>query len=243
MYQHNLAHSRDGILEQSPSARAAVSRSGELDAFLALEQIRTRRSFSRDQEIFAEGDSADCWFKIVSGTVRTCKWMADGRRHILEFCFIGDCFGLSDARIRAATAEAVGDVIVMRYPQSAADRLIDKTPRLAREMYDRTLRELAQAQTRMLLLGRMTASERVASFLLEIAERCDTPLRLDVPMSRSDVADYLGLTIETVCRTLSAFKHERHHRGPDATADRAAKSRRATRPLRGVSLLAARRLN
>jgi CRP/FNR family transcriptional regulator, nitrogen fixation regulation protein len=194
--------------EQSASAGAAIARSGEFDALLALEQIGTRRSFFRNQEIFAEGDSADCWFKVISGAVRICKWMADGRRHILDFCFVGDCFGLSDARIRAATAEAVEDLIVMCYPQRAADRLLDETPRLAREMYDRTLRELAQAQTRMLLLGRMTASERVASFLLEIADRCDTPLSLDVPMLRSDVADYLGLTIETVCRTLSAFKHD-----------------------------------
>jgi CRP/FNR family transcriptional regulator, nitrogen fixation regulation protein len=133
--------------------------------------------------------------------------MTDGR-HIFEFCFAGDCFGLPAARVRAATAEAIGDVIVMRYPQHATDRLINETPRLAREMYDRTLRELTQAQTHMLLLGRMTSSERVASFLLEIAERRNTPRTIDLPMSRSDIADYLGLTAETVCRMLSTFKHD-----------------------------------
>ena len=96
----------------------------------------------------------------------------------------------------------------MRYPQRAADRLIDETPRLAREMYDRTLRELTQTQTHTLVLSRMTASERLASFLLELAERRDTPRAVDLPMSRYDIADYLGLTMETVCRTFSAFKRD-----------------------------------
>lgn len=206
MYQQTVSSGPNRTLEHSASASAAAARSGQLDALLALEQIGMRRSFARDQEIFAEGDESDCWFRVISGAVRICKWMADGRRHISEFCFVGDCFGLPASGIRLATAEAIGDVVVIRYPQRAAERLIDETPRLAREMYDRTLRELMQAHTHMLLLGRMTASERVASFLLEIAERSDTSRTLDLTMSRSDIADYLGLTIETVCRTMSAFK-------------------------------------
>jgi hypothetical protein len=105
--------------------------------------------------------------------------MADGRRHIAEFCFSGDCFGLPASGIRAATAEAIGDVVVMRYPQRAADRPIDETPRLAREMYNRTLRELTQTQTHTFVLSRMTAPERLASFLLELAERRDTPHALE----------------------------------------------------------------
>jgi len=90
----------------------------------------------------------------------------------------------------------------------AADRLIDETPRLAREMYNRTLRELRQTQTHTLVLSRMTASERLASFLLEIAERRDTPRAAHLPMSRYDIADYLGLTMETVCRTFTAFRRD-----------------------------------
>ena len=207
MYQQTVTSPRR-TLEHSASASAAVARSGQLDALTALEQIGTRRSFARDQELFAEGDGSDCWFRVISGAVRICKWMANGRRHIIEFCFAGDCFGLPASRIRTATAEAAGGVVVMCYPQRATNRLINETPRLAREMYDKTLRELTQAQTRMLLLGRMFASERVASFLLEIAERCDTPRTLDLMMSRGDIADYLGLTIETVCRTLSGFKRD-----------------------------------
>ena len=154
MYQQIVTGSVSGILEPPASSGAAVARSGQLDALVALEQIGTRRSFSRDEEIYAEGDASDCWYRVVSGTVRICKWMADGRRHIAEFCFAGDCFGLPASGIRAATAEAVGDVVIMRYPQRAADRLIDETPRLAREMYNRTLRELTQTQTHTFVLSR-----------------------------------------------------------------------------------------
>lgn len=208
MYQQVVTGSISGIWQQPATPSAAIARSGRLDALVALEQIGTRRSFSRDEEIYAEGDAPDCWYRVVSGTVRICKWLADGRRHIAEFCFAGDCFGLPASGARAATAEAVGDVVVMRYPQRAADRLIDESPRLARQLYDRMLRELTQTQTHTLVLSRMTAPERLASFLLEVAERRDMPKVLDLPMSRYDIADYLGLTMETVCRTFTAFKHD-----------------------------------
>src|SRR5579863_10512057 len=80
----------------SPRIESAVAESGQLDALVALEQTGARRSFARDDEIYAEGDSADCWFKVIAGTVRVCKLMADGRRQIAEFFFSGDCFGLDD---------------------------------------------------------------------------------------------------------------------------------------------------
>jgi CRP-like cAMP-binding protein len=195
-----------GTFDQANPADPAIARSGQLDALIALERIGTRRSFARDGEIYAEGDAADCWYKVVSGTVRICKLLADGRRHIAEFCFAGDYFGLPPAGSRVFSAEAVGEVVVMRYPQRAADRLIDEDPRLARRLCEMTLRDLAHAQGRMLLLGRMTACERVASFLCEIFDQRDARRTLDLPMSRLDIADYLGLTIETVCRVLSAFK-------------------------------------
>ena len=185
-----------------------VAQSGQLDALVALERIGTRLSFSRNDEIYAEGDSADCWYKVVSGTVRACKLLADGRRHIGEFCFSGDCFGIDSGGDRLYSAEAVDDVIVMRFQRTATERLIDQNPALARLLRDTMLRDLANAHGRTLLLGRMTASERVAAFLLEMFERRDRTKALDLPMSRNDIADYLGLTIETVCRTLSAFKRD-----------------------------------
>jgi CRP/FNR family transcriptional regulator, nitrogen fixation regulation protein len=187
-------------------AVADVAQSGRLDSLIALERIGTRHSFCRDQEIYADGDTADCSFKVVSGVVRLCKFLADGRRHIAAFYFAGDSFGFGTSAERVFSAEVVGDAVVMRYPRRATERLIEEIPALARDFRDMTLRGLATAQSHMLLLGRMTASERVATFLLEIAERRDAARAIDLPMSRSDIADYLGLTIETVCRVLSAFK-------------------------------------
>jgi hypothetical protein len=89
-----------------------IANSGQLDALIALERIGIRLSFARNDEIYDEGDASDCWYKVISGTVRTCKLLADGRRHIAEFCFGGDCFGIDNASARIYAAEAVDDVIV-----------------------------------------------------------------------------------------------------------------------------------
>lgn len=187
---------------------ANLAQSGELDLLVALERIGARRSFARNEEIYAERDTSDGWYKVIAGTVRICKLLADGRRHIAEFCFAGDCFGFDILGERTFSAEAIGDVVVMRYPRPATERLLDGNPQFARRLCDMTLRDLAHAQNRTLQLGKMTALERVANFLLEVAERRDSRRVVDVPMSRSDIADYLGLTIETVCRVLSGFKRD-----------------------------------
>ena len=187
---------------------ATIAQSGQLDALIALQRIGTRLSYARNDEIYAEGDAADCWYKVVSGTVRVCKLLADGRRHIAAFCFSGDCFGIDDINERPYSAEAVDNVIAMRYRRNATEQLIDHSVALARLLRDTMLRDLANAHGRTLLLGRMTAPERVAVFLLEMFERRDCTKILDLPMSRNDIADYLGLTIETVCRVLSSFKRQ-----------------------------------
>jgi CRP/FNR family nitrogen fixation transcriptional regulator len=198
---------RNGIAELAP-ADHAVAHSGQLEAMVALEQIGVRLNFVRNQEIYAEGDGADCWYKVISGAVRICKLLADGRRYIGEFCFSGDCFGLDSATMRNFSAEAVSDAIVMRLPRKATEQLVDQNPALARLLRETMLRDLMNAHSRMLMLGRMTAPERVAAFLLEMFDRRDATRTLSLAMSRNDIADYLGLTIETVCRLLSAFKRE-----------------------------------
>lgn len=185
---------------------AIVAQPGALDGLVALERIGTRLSFERNNEIYAEGGGSDCWYKVVSGTVRICKLLADGRRHVAEFCFSGDSFGIDNTLERRYSAEAVDDVVVMRYQRRATEQLAEENPGLARLLRDTMLRELSAAQDRALLLARLTAPERVAAFLLEMCERRDRTKFVDLPMSRNDIADYLGLTIETVCRTLSAFK-------------------------------------
>jgi CRP/FNR family transcriptional regulator, nitrogen fixation regulation protein len=198
---------RTGIATEITAGTVAVP--GMLDALIAFEQIGSRQQFARNEEIFAEGDTADCWYKVISGTVRTCKLLADGRRHLAEFYFSGDCFGFDNMAERLLSAEAVGDAIVIRFPRNDTARLIDQNPMLARSLNEMMLRDLTNAQFRMLLLGRMSATERVATFLLDMFDRRDTRRVLDLPMSRTDIADYLGLTIETVCRVLSMLKRAR----------------------------------
>ena len=97
----------------------------------------------------------------------------------------------------------------MRYPRAATERLIDNNPAVARLLRDVTLKSLAAAQSRLALLGRMTAGERVASFLLELSERSDDGKHVELPMCRCDIADYLGLTVETVCREFSDLKRRK----------------------------------
>ena len=107
-------------LDHSGSAAGTIAQSGLLETLIGFESIGSRRSFARNEEIFAEGAPGDCWYKVVAGTVRLCKLLADGRRHIAEFYFSGDCFGLENMAERLFSAEAVSDVIVMRYPPLAS---------------------------------------------------------------------------------------------------------------------------
>jgi len=183
-----------------------VARSGQLDALVALERIGTRLRFARNQEIYGQGESEGCWYKVISGTVRISKLRTDGRRHIAEFCFSGDGFGLESGAERSFSAEAVEDVTLMGYSRGATERLAEANPAVARLLRDMTLKSLMAAQARLMILARMTAAERVVSFLLELSERNDDEKYIELPMGRCDIGDYLGLTIETVCRVLSDLR-------------------------------------
>jgi CRP/FNR family nitrogen fixation transcriptional regulator len=198
--------SRSG--ERHP-ALAGIAHWERFQALIALEQIGTRLHFAPGQEIYAAGEQGGSWYKVVRGTVRICKFLADGRRHIAEFCFAGDSFGFEGAGLRGFSAEAVGEVSVIRFSNAATERLAADGPELARHLREVMLKGLAMAQTQLMRLGRMTACERVVSFLIELAERQDSGTRIELAMSRCDLADHLGLTIETVCRVLADLKRRR----------------------------------
>ena len=182
-----------------------MARSGQLEALIVLDRVGARLPFSRDQEIYAQGDSDGAWYRVVSGVVRISRLRADGRRQIAAFAFSGDAFGLESAAERGFSAEAVGEVTVMRYPWAATHRLTDANPAVTRYLCEMAQKSLTAVQNRLILLGRMTANERVASFLLELFERADGD-HIELAMSRCDIGDYLGLTTETVCRVLSDYK-------------------------------------
>jgi CRP/FNR family transcriptional regulator, nitrogen fixation regulation protein len=188
-----------------PAARPfrAGSGAGSLEQCLPL--MGATMFYPRNTEIFGEGESTDYVYKVVSGSVRTYKILSDGRRQISGFYLPGDVFGLEFADEYAFSAEAVTDTKLLVVKRSTIAALAGRDAGIARELFDLTSRELRRMQARVLLLVK-SAQERVASFLLEMAERASAGNIVELPMSRQDIADYLGLTIETVSRTLSGLE-------------------------------------
>jgi CRP/FNR family nitrogen fixation transcriptional regulator len=163
-------------------------------------------SFARNAEIYGEAEPADYLYKVVSGAVRTYKVLSDGRRQIGSFYMAGDVFGLEMGDEHTFSAEAITEAKVLVIKRSALVALAERNSDVARQLWALTGRELSQVQDHILLLIK-TAQERVAGFLLEMAERASHDGALELPMSRQDIADYLGLTIETVSRTLTTLEN------------------------------------
>jgi len=143
---------------------------------------------------------------VVSGAVRTHKLLSDGRRQIGAFHLPGDVFGLEAGSAHRFCAEAISDATVRVAKRSAIVAMAARDIDLASELWTLTAEKLQHAEDHMLLLGRKNAEERVASFLLEMAGRASSELTVELPMSRQDIADYLGLTIETVSHTLTQLE-------------------------------------
>ncbi|WP_395666541.1 helix-turn-helix domain-containing protein [Methylocella sp.] len=163
--------------------------------------------FLADSEIFADGDECVSFYRVVSGVVRTCKFRSDGRRQIDAFYLPGDVFGFEAGARHALCAEAVSEASVIAYRWRGADSLpVDD--RAAQQLFAAALHELRRAQDHSLLLGRRSAFQKVAAFLIDMIERSPYEDSVELAMSRQDIADYLGLTIETVSRTLSQFERE-----------------------------------
>jgi CRP/FNR family transcriptional regulator len=163
-----------------------------------------------------EGDDADHFFTITDGTARLMKTLPDGRQQIVSFAGRGDFLGLAVSRTYTHTAEAVDKVVLCRFSRDTLRRLIDDFPAVEKRLLEYATHELVLAQGQMLLLGRKTARERLASFLLrraQLAQGCaqdqaSGAAQIVLPMSRVDIADYLGLTMETVSRALAGLRRE-----------------------------------
>lgn len=176
-----------------------------------LQAIVSHRDYAPGQVIFEEGDSADFVFNISAGEVRLYKILPDGRRQVTGFLTPGDFLGLVTDSTYAYGAEAIGQVELCCMQLSNLERLLADIPPVREKLLDMSRDELAAAQEQMLLLGRKTAREKVLSFLLYRhgnLGRTDNDATVDLPMSRTDIADYLGLTIETVSRTFTALRDE-----------------------------------
>jgi CRP/FNR family transcriptional regulator, nitrogen fixation regulation protein len=176
-------------------------------AFGAMEAMGSQMRFGPNEEIFGEGEPAEYVYKVVKGAVRTYKILSDGRRQIGGFYLPGDIFGLEIGKEHQFSAEAIKDVTVLVVRRSAIISLAEHDCDAARELWSFTGRELNRVQEHLLLLVK-SAQQRVASFLLEMSARLAATDAIELPMSRQDIADYLGLTIETVSRTMTQLAFE-----------------------------------
>ncbi len=209
---------------------------GLADAELGqVSSIARLKSYPAGTPIFHEHSPAELRFNIVQGHVKLYKLLSDGRRQIIGFLGRGDFLGLGSEEDYTYSAEAVDDVQLCAFRRPDLHNLINRYPKLEHRLLSMASSSLEAAQDQMVLLGRKTACERLASFLLSLsraqARRGDDPKTVSVPMTRADIADYLGLTTETVSRTFTRLKQERAIRMLDS-------SRIELRDLREVESLA-----
>lgn len=181
------------------AATPALARDPKVHALLTQSQPGAVTFYPAEATIYAQGDSAGPLYMVEFGTVRICRVTADGRRQITSFCLAGDVFGLEEGDEHEFSAESVdGTGIRVLRPANAAG--------FAQGVLSLALRRFAQVQKHILLLGRLGANEKMARFLVDLMERQGGDVIVNLPMQRSDIADYLGITFETVSRVLRVLK-------------------------------------
>jgi CRP/FNR family transcriptional regulator len=177
-----------------------------------LGEASTTHTAAPGTNFITEGESASAFFNITGGTARLYKLMHDGRRQITGFAGVGHFLGLAVSDAYAFSAEAIDPVQYCRFSRTKLRVLLDDFPTMEKRLLQLASSELVAAQEQMLLLGRKTARERVASFLLaqsRLGVLCPVPrTHFALPMTRGDIADYVGLTIETVSRTLTKLRSD-----------------------------------
>ncbi len=169
-----------------------------------LGMIGAPMRFARNAEIYGEEEPAEYLYQVISGAVRTYRMLDDGRRQISAFYLPGDVFGFEAGDVHQSTAEAISEVQILVVKRSSVLARAEHEKSLAKQLWMLTVRELQRVQQHSLVLIK-NAEERVAGFLLEMAGRNASQTAVELPMSRQDIADYLGLTIETVSRTFTHF--------------------------------------
>lgn len=180
---------------------------------ITFDHIVQHRDYPAKAVLFEQGQKADFVFSISEGTVRLFRLLPDGRRQIIGFAIKGDFLSVAMDETHDFTAEAVEPVRICRIPRSGFAEMVDEKPHLLKKLHQVAGREIHNAQDQVVLLGRRNAEERVVAFLLGFRERLarvsTRSVTVPLPMSRQDMADYLGLTIETVSRTISKLAREK----------------------------------
>ncbi len=200
-----------------PCAECSIRR---LSVCAALEhaELRELAHLSRHvhlgacETVFAQEEMTTSFYNLLEGIMRLYKLLPDGRRQIIGFALPGDFLGLAASARHNFSAEAIGHAVLCQFSKSAFARFSETRPDLLRRINELAVRELSQAQNHLVLLGRRSAEEKVATFLVGWRDRLvhlSGPSRMvPLPMSRQDIADYLGLTIETVSRTFTKFERD-----------------------------------
>lgn len=182
---------------------------------LALSKASFKRRVDPGSELIGDAEAVDSYSNVLSGVVKLTKVLPDGRQQIVGLQFAPDFLGRPFKAESEVNAEAATPVSLCSFPKAAMERMLKESPELEHRLLRQTLKELDEARDWMLTLGRKTAGEKVASFLLLIARNIDPTalpgrgsVTFDLPLTRADIADFLGLTIETVSRQLSKLRAE-----------------------------------
>jgi CRP/FNR family nitrogen fixation transcriptional regulator len=175
----------------------------------SLEVLATSASIAGTETLYSPGDVADSWYRVIAGAACECVQTADGRRQIVDFLLPGDVFGFCSRPTHEFSVEIiVAGTTFARYPRNRAEELASVDGEVAHAVRQRAFESISRLQSRMVMVGRTNALEKVSAFLLEMAERTSVKTSDDLvlPMSRYDIADYLAVAVETVSRALSTLK-------------------------------------
>jgi CRP/FNR family transcriptional regulator len=178
-----------------------------------FERLAQHVRYGAKEALFSEDEVADSVYSLVEGIARLYKLLPDGRRQIIGFALPGDFLGMAPGNRYSFSADAIGSVVVCRFFRGPFMRFVETRPHILLRMNEFATRELGLAQDQMLLLGRRSADEKVAAFLVSWRERLarleGVTKTVTLPMGRQDIADFLGLTIETVSRTFTKLEREK----------------------------------
>ncbi len=202
----------EGHCTTCPVRNVSVCAALASDELALLGSLSEDVTFADKSTLLMQGDPANAVYNLTEGMVRLYRLMPDGRRQIVGFLLPGDFVGLALSQRYAFSADAIGPVAACRFTRASFASLVDTKPHLLRRLHEAATHELTQAQDHMVLLGRRNAEEKVASFLISLRDRVvrlgRSAITLNLPMTRHDMADYLGLTLETVSRTISKLARD-----------------------------------
>src|SRR5271167_2307221 len=209
----SIAHTEEGQMHLATiSDHSAMANLVQAVPPSSMKSLGTLREYDADETVYPQHAIADHWYLIVSGAARKCAQISDGRRQIMDFLLPGDLFGFETAARRDCSVECVAaKTTVVSYPRRRMESLMEADSQVARQVREITFSSIDRLQSRMILLGRCRALERVCGFLSEMARRAQMGIEgtVALPMSRYDIADYLAIAVETVSRSLTRLRAER----------------------------------